>query len=193
MDRAALERIEAQLAEHAREQFPGDALERVSVLQYGDDPMVEPGDLLVRVFIKGSGSREDRERALDAFHNEHRAAISEFRRTLDKAADVGMLEFRTSGDEGRGPDERGPRIMLGHPRRGALEAGALAGGEGQLTPVMARLGPVDLETLDTLITAGIAPSRAEAVRWALARIRERPAYAQLQQRAREIEELKTQF
>jgi Arc/MetJ-type ribon-helix-helix transcriptional regulator len=58
---------------------------------------------------------------------------------------------------------------------------------------MARLGPDDLETLDTLITAGIAPNRAQAVRWALARIRERPAYAQLRDRAREIEALKSQF
>ena len=50
-----------------------------------------------------------------------------------------------------------------------------------------------LDTLDTLITAGIAPSRAEAVRWALTRIRERPAFEQLRNRAREIEELKAQF
>ena len=64
---------------------------------------------------------------------------------------------------------------------------------GDLTPVMARLGPADLETLDTLITAGIAANRAQAVRWALARIRERPAYAQLRERAREIEDLKSQF
>ena len=58
---------------------------------------------------------------------------------------------------------------------------------------MARLGQTDLETLDTLITAGIAPNRAQAVRRALARIRERPAYAQLRDRAREIEDLKSQF
>ena len=62
-----------------------------------------------------------------------------------------------------------------------------------LTPVMARLGAEDLETLDTLIAAGIAASRAEAVRWALARIRERPAFEQLRARTREIEELKSQF
>jgi len=36
-------------------------------------------------------------------------------------------------------------------------------------------------------------NRAQAVRWALARIRERPAYAQLRERAREIEDLKSQF
>ena len=58
---------------------------------------------------------------------------------------------------------------------------------------MARLGPVDLETLDALITAGIAANRADAVRWTLARIRERPAYAQLRERAQEIERLKTEF
>ncbi|MGH3281519.1 MAG: hypothetical protein ACRDNW_20610 [Trebonia sp.] len=62
-----------------------------------------------------------------------------------------------------------------------------------LTAVMARLGREDLETMDTLIAAGIASSRAEAVRWALARIRERPAYGQLRARSREIEDLKSQF
>jgi hypothetical protein len=58
---------------------------------------------------------------------------------------------------------------------------------------MARLGPADLETLDILITAGIAPTRAEAVRWALARIRDRPAYQRLLERTRELEEIKSQF
>jgi Arc/MetJ-type ribon-helix-helix transcriptional regulator len=58
---------------------------------------------------------------------------------------------------------------------------------------MARLGPADLETVDALITAGIAANRAEAVRWALARILERPAYEKLRERAREIEDLKSQF
>ena len=72
-------------------------------------------------------------------------------------------------------------------------AGERRAGRDELTPVMARLGPADLETVDTLITAGIAANRADAVRWALARIRERPAYAQLRERTREIERLKTEF
>jgi hypothetical protein len=69
------------------------------------------------------------------------------------------------------------------------------GGErpGDLTPVMTRLGSVDLDTLDTLVTAGIASSRADAVRWALARIRQRPAFGQLRDRANEIERLKAEF
>ena len=62
-----------------------------------------------------------------------------------------------------------------------------------LTPVMAHLGPADLQTLDALITAGIAASRSESTRWALARIRERPAYARLSERARELDELKARF
>ena len=58
---------------------------------------------------------------------------------------------------------------------------------------MAQLGPVDLATLDTLITAGIAASRSEGARWALTRIREQPAYATLSERARELDELKAHF
>jgi Arc/MetJ-type ribon-helix-helix transcriptional regulator len=65
--------------------------------------------------------------------------------------------------------------------------------KSDLTPVMARLGQDDLKTLDTLISVGFAANRAQAIRWALARIRERPAYAQLRERAKEIEDLESQF
>jgi predicted lipoprotein len=47
--------------------------------------------------------------------------------------------------------------------------------------------------LDALITTGTAASRAEAVGWVLARIRERPAYARLEERARELDQLKAHF
>ncbi|MGA2829384.1 MAG: hypothetical protein ABSF03_25100 [Streptosporangiaceae bacterium] len=47
--------------------------------------------------------------------------------------------------------------------------------------------------LDTLITTGTVASRAAAIGWVLARIRERPAYAKLGERARELDELKAQF
>ncbi len=43
----------------------------------------------------------------------------------------------------------------------------------------APMGPAGLETLDTLIMAGIADTRGEAIRRALDRIRELPAYEQL--------------
>jgi hypothetical protein len=181
MDQAAIDHIAQQIDGEVNKRFPG-AVRRVAVLQYGDDPVIEPGGLLVRVIIEAPGGREGQQEALEAFEKAHGPAIKQFRHDLSaQLPEAGPPEFRTS-DSGDGP-----RLVLGDGRsRGSLEG-------GELTPVMARLGPADLETLDALITAGIAASRAEAVRWALARIRERPAYAQLRERAREIERLKTEF
>jgi hypothetical protein len=185
MERAAIEHIEAKIREEVTKRFPGAAIEKVSLLQYGDDPVIEPGELLLRIFVQSGESETERENALQAFEHEHHGAIEEFNDALGlRMPEIGRVEFRA------GTGKNGPRLMRARGRR-SLEARALAGGD--LTPVMARLGPADLETLDTLITAGIAPSRAEAIRWALARIRERPAFEQLRNRARELEELKAQF
>jgi hypothetical protein len=187
MERAALDHLEQQISEEVNKRFPG-VMERVEVLQYGDDPVIEPGELLVRLILPAGEGEEAQEQALQAFEHEHGPAVKQFRHDLyAQLPEAGRLEFRAGGDTGHGP-----RIVLGGGRRGSLETRAAEGG-AELTPVMARLGAVDLETLDALITAGIASSRAEAVRWALARIRERPAYAQLRERAREIERLKTEF
>jgi hypothetical protein len=65
--------------------------------------------------------------------------------------------------------------------------------EDDFTHVMVRLKAPDLEIVDTLITAGIANNRAEAIRWALTRISERAAYTQLREHTRDIERLKTEF
>jgi Arc/MetJ-type ribon-helix-helix transcriptional regulator len=69
--------------------------------------------------------------------------------------------------------------------------------DGEFTNVMVRLKTAELDIVDTLIAAGIANNRAEAIRWALIRIRERPAYEQLRERTREhtrdIERLKSEF
>jgi hypothetical protein len=43
------------------------------------------------------------------------------------------------------------------------------------------------------LAAGIGGSRAEILRWTVSRIREHPAYAQLQDRVHEISQLKAQF
>ena len=188
MDQAAIERLEQQLGEEVTKRFPSSAVQRVKVLQYGDEPMIEPGELLVRLIVEAAEGEKGQEQALHAFEEAHDEAVKQFRKDLSAALpNVWRLEVRTSSDTGDGP-----RMVLGGRRLDSLAARAAEGG-GELTPVMARLGRVDLETLDALITAGIASSRAEAVRWALARIRERPAYAQLRERAREIERLKTEF
>ena len=187
MDQTAIERLEQQLGEEVIRRFPGSAVQRVTVLQYGDEPMIEPGELLVRLILEAPDQQKGQEQALHAFEEAHDEAFQQFRKDVSaELPSVWRMEVLTSTDTGNGP-----RMVLGGRRLDSLAARVAEGGE--LTPVMARLGRVDLETLDALITAGIASSRAEAVRWTLARIRERPAYAQLRERAREIERLKTEF
>jgi hypothetical protein len=178
--------MQDQVGGQVRARFPGSPVRQVALLQHGDDPVVEPGELMIRVVIEAAGGPGGEEAALEAFGDTHKAAMRELRQELeDQIPEVRRIEFAAEGPEGQcGPG----RLMMRLDRPRERDRAA-----GDLTPVMARLGPVDLETLDALIAAGIAANRAEAVRWALARIRERPAYAQLRERVREIEELKAQF
>jgi hypothetical protein len=185
VEKAALDQIQQKIEDEIKTRIPDDSIQRVAVLQYGDDPVVEPGELAIRIYVAAGDEENERERVAEEFGRAYRQQLKDLREELNKKApEVRRLEVRF------GTDGRGPAIMLATGGR-ALEARAMAGGD--LTPVMARLGPVDLETLDALITAGIATNRADAVRWALARIRERPAYEQLRAKAREIEVLKEQF
>ena len=50
MDRDVLDVIEREIGQEVRARFPGTAV-RQAVLQYGDDPEIEPGDLWVRVLL----------------------------------------------------------------------------------------------------------------------------------------------
>jgi len=198
MEQAELEQIHEQVNQAVHERFPGAPIEEVAVLQYGDEPEVEPGQLVVRIIIAGPDDPPERMRAFEAFHHQHREAIHEFRRDLDRLPAPALFQLLVGSPAPGRParsGDRGPRIVLLPSVPGGCGPGdAGPGPEGPgLTPVMARLGQEDLATLDTLITAGIASSRAEAVRWALARIRERPAYEQLRAHTREIENLKSQF
>ena len=205
MEQAAREEVQRRLEELAVARFPDGALERVRMLHYGDDPEIEPGEMMARITIPaadhpggqdqpgrpGSAGGQDQpgedeapepgEEPLEAFHRAYHGAINRFRGDMRQFPGVTHVEFVHSGDE------RAHRLRLAFAGKPTGERG------GDVTPVMARLGPADLETLDTLITTGIAINRADAVRWTLARIRERPAYAELRERARQIEELKTQF
>lgn len=188
MEREAAAQVESKIHEEIRKRFPDVPVKRVAVLQYGDDPVVEPGEVVVRIVLDvPPGDKEAGKQAVEAFHRDHREAFRKLREDVAASLpDARVMEILTETD-GR---HHGPhmRLLLQVPKG---EDRPFAPGE--LTPVMARLGPADLETLDTLITAGIAPNRAEAVRWVLARIRERPAYGQLRERNQAIEELKAQF
>jgi hypothetical protein len=184
MDDAAKDRIQREIEDEANQRFPGE-IQSAVVLRYGDEPVVEPGELIIQLFIKpeapGGQARE-----LRAFHRDHEAEIQQFRSDLARRyPEARRLQFIR--DDGSG--DRKVIFMPIEPAPG--KAGSTSGSD--LTPVMARLGPAELEIVDTLISAGIAANRAEAVRWALARISERPAYAQLRERTSEIERLKAEF
>jgi hypothetical protein len=192
MEQEEQERVRDKVEQAVRRRLEGAPIERVEVLRYGDAPEIERGEVFVRVIIsapENATDKKERERALESFHDGYREAIRELGDGLQRNAMSATLEFQVAGQPDDADEPHGPVIKL---KRG-MGPGLLAGADPSLTPVMARLGREELETLDTLIAVGIAGSRSEAVRWALTRIRERPAYAQILAHSREIDQLKSQF
>jgi hypothetical protein len=178
-----------RLEKHVRSVFPDGVISRVQVLEYGDDPAVEPGDVAVRVFLPRPdqpGSGEADEEIVGSFEKANRERLKKLNDELPRV--IAWVEFQADSPDGA-EKRRHHVLKIG---RGGRAAKPLDEAE-ELTSVMTRLGPADLATVDTLITAGIAGSRAEVLRWAVGRIRENPAYAQLQDRVREISELKARF
>jgi hypothetical protein len=179
-----------RVEKHIRSLFPDGAISQVQVLEYGDDPAVEPGDVAVRVFLPRPDQPEGGEADEDivgSFEKANRERLKKLNDELPRF--IAWAEFHADSPDQT--DKRGRHVLkIG---RGGRAARPLDDAAEDLTPVMTRLGPADLATVDTLITAGIAGSRAEVLRWAVGRIRENPAYAQLQNRVREISELKARF
>ena len=188
MAKPVIDRIENEV----KSAFPDDAVARVQVLDYGDDPEVEPGEVAIRIFVARSGRPEGEETNKDILHGFEEAndqRIKELREHLPRF--IGWIEFRPdSADTDERPHGPVMRMRLGG-RGGRTKT--LDDLSEELTPVMTRLGTTDLATVDTLIAAGFASSRAEVLRWAIGRIRENPTYTQLQERMQELNALKTQF
>jgi hypothetical protein len=164
----------------------------VTVLGYGDDPDVEPGETAIRAFVDRAGrpvgTWEDDEEVMQAFGDAHRQAITWLHRDgqLPSIAWIHLIPDT--------PDRRAPGAVLwGFPSFSMGLRSDVADDAPGFASVQTNLGPADLATVDALITAGTASSRAEVMRWAIGRIRENPAYAQVQEKAREISELKAQF
>ena len=189
MTKPGITRVE----KHVRSIFPDGVISRVQVLEYGDDPAVEPGDVAVRVFLHRPDQPEGEEAGeeiVGSFEKANRERLKKLNDELPRV--IAWVEFQADSPEETDETDKRRRHVL-KIGRGGRAARPLDDAAEELTPVMTRLGPADLAAVDMLITAGIATSRAEGVRWALARIRERPAYEQLRARTREIEELKSQF
>ena len=172
---------------HVRPLFPDDVISRVQAPEYGDDPAVEPGDVAVRVFLprpdQPEGGEADEE-IVGSFEKANRERLRKLNDELRRV--IAWVEFQVTIQRRR----RSAAVDVLKIGRGAGPLSRWMTWQRNSTPVMTRLGPADLATVDTLITAGIAGSRAEVLRWAVGRIRENPAYVQLENRVREISELK---
>jgi hypothetical protein len=176
MDRDVLDVIEREIDQEVRARFPGTAVRQAVLLQYGDDPLIEPGDLWVRVLLhEPDGPDDDWGPVLTAFEQANETAIEQFRGYLAaKLREIIAVEYVFSNTvtfDGDGP--RGGMPV-------AQRLSDISEWEhGEATFVLVPLGPAGLETVDTLIMAGIAATRAEAIRWAVDRVREGPAYRRL--------------
>ena len=179
------ETVPDSVEKHFRSLFPAGTFTRVDVLGYGDDPDVEPGETAIRAFVDRAGHSaegwEDDEKVMLAFEQAHRQTTTK----LDHAGlrpSVAWVHFIPDTPARRA--ERGP--LCGFPSMiHGLRSDVGDEVEGSAS-VWVTLGPAHLATVDAVITAGIASSRAEVMRWAIGRIREDPAYAQIQQKARGI-------
>ena len=98
MDKAMTDRIEQQV----RQAFPESAIARVQVLQYGDDPEVEPGQAAVRVFFNWPGQAEGGQaspKTVHQFCNASAVALGVLRDGLPDV--IGWAEFRPEGEARR--------------------------------------------------------------------------------------------
>jgi hypothetical protein len=190
MGQTETDHIQHELEIAANELFPG-WIRRVELLQHDDAPWMEPGQLMPRLVFKDPADRT-RDPHLDP------RKVAKAARTFKLAVAPGLNQFRNDLME-RWPEIRYIEVMTednSGQRTGGnvrfVENGREAA-DSEFTHVMVRLKTADLDIVDTLIAAGIANNRAEAIRWALTRIRERPAYEQLQEHTRDIDRLKNEF
>ena len=193
MDQAERDHIQHELEIAANELFAG-WIRRVELLQHDDAPWMEPDQLMPRLVFK-----DPADRVRDPHPDPRKVAkVAKAARTFKLAVGPGLNQFRDDLLE-RWPEIRYIEVMTeddGGQRTGGnvrfVEDGREAA-DGEFTHVMVRLKTAELDIVDTLIAAGIANNRAEAIRWALTRIRERPAYEQLREHTRDIDRLKSEF
>jgi hypothetical protein len=98
MEDAVTVRIEQQV----RSAFPDGAIARVQVLQYGDDPEVEPGQAAMRVFFDWPGRSDGKKadpKTVHAFVVASSAALDVLRDELPSV--IRWVEYRPEPRPGR--------------------------------------------------------------------------------------------
>jgi hypothetical protein len=123
VEQADVDRIQRVIDHEVKERFPDGAVLRAVLLRHGEDPAIEPGTLLVRVFIPAPGGAADYGPALAEWEQAHRTGMVALRRELSlRLPSARVLEF-TFDDAG--PDT--PRIMIRDD--GSLAAEQMSGRE----------------------------------------------------------------
>ena len=108
MERAEQELVERVINHEIQERFTAGAVRRAVLLQHGDDPAVEPDELMVRVFLPPPDEAGEYPAALAAWQEKHQTAMQTLRRELSlRLSEARVLEF-TFDDPGEGT----PRIVL---------------------------------------------------------------------------------
>ena len=190
MDQAERDHIQHELEIAANELFAG-WIRRVELLQHDDAPWMEPGQLMLRlVFTDPAARLQDSHpdprkvaKAARTFKLAVGPTLNQFREDLlERWRGIRYIEVMTEDNSGQ---RTGGNVRFVEDGREAAD--------GEFTHVMVRLKTPELDIVDTLIAAGIANNRAEAIRWALTRIPERPAYEQLREHTRDIDRLKSEF
>ena len=120
MERAEQAMVERVINHEMQERFSAGAVQRAVLLQHGDDPAIEPGELLVRVFVEASD-----EPGLTAWQSAHQEGIDAIRRELSlRLPAARLLEFTIDSP---GDQPGAPRISV--PDDGSLAAEQLSGRE----------------------------------------------------------------
>ena len=210
MSQEARDRLQHEIEDEANRLFPG-AVRRVTLVQPGElgemdeqdhrllgRAEFEPGELVPQIVFTeppGTVGPVRAHQLLQMFRiadkpgtkqfNADGPAIKKFRHVLaERLPEVRHLWIKFENASGQSRGGRGVILLITDDGRSAAN---------DSTAVMVRLKSAELETVDALITAGIASNRADAIRWALTRIRERPAFERLRAHTREIERLRTEF
>ncbi len=126
VERTEMARLERQVNDEIRNRFPAGAVQRVALLQEGDDPQVGPEELLVRVFAGLDGmppeavadadsskaAEPSREESLERWAAQHETAMRRLRRELSwRLPPARLLEFTIDDD---GDPGSAPRIVMPH-------------------------------------------------------------------------------
>jgi hypothetical protein len=106
MDPDERARLNGVVDHEVKGHFPPGAVRRAVLLRHGDQPGIEPGQSLLRVFIAADGAAD--EQALAAWRSAHQAAVNDLRRDLSRRLpSARLLEF-TFDDAGQDT----PRIVV---------------------------------------------------------------------------------